>query len=223
MGNNALKMLVENTTEPEQMLVLRNGADVHDVEYFLRHGLLVAVEMDQQAEARIAVAIQIQMPPRKAQRHRAPGVLPLLAVGILGLHMVKGQRHQLTVGHMEIQPAVQTAQPLFTVALPADHQHSHQHHQRHTVQALTLDQAPDARQNARHQNDAVDHVLTQPDLLQLSHARSPFLCFQLCYSITYPSLMQALNPAKNRKFALAFSLFLGIIMADRISANIVIF
>lgn len=41
MGNNALKMLVENTTEPEQMLVLRNGADVHDVEYFLRHGRLV--------------------------------------------------------------------------------------------------------------------------------------------------------------------------------------
>lgn len=35
--------------------------------------------------------------------------------------------------------------------------------------------------------------------------------------------MQALNPAKNRKFALAFSLFLGIIMADRILANIVIF
>ena len=35
--------------------------------------------------------------------------------------------------------------------------------------------------------------------------------------------MQALNPAKNRKFTLAFSLFLGIIMADRISANIVIF
>ena len=41
MGNNALKMLVENTTEPEQMLVLRNGADVHDVGYFLRHGRLV--------------------------------------------------------------------------------------------------------------------------------------------------------------------------------------
>lgn len=41
MGNNALKMLVENTTEPEQMLVFRNSADVHDVGYFLRHGRLV--------------------------------------------------------------------------------------------------------------------------------------------------------------------------------------
>lgn len=35
--------------------------------------------------------------------------------------------------------------------------------------------------------------------------------------------MQAPNPAKNRKFALAFSLILGIIMADRMSVNIVIF
>ena len=35
--------------------------------------------------------------------------------------------------------------------------------------------------------------------------------------------MQALTLAKNRKFALAFSMILGIIMADRISANIVIF
>ena len=35
--------------------------------------------------------------------------------------------------------------------------------------------------------------------------------------------MQALNPVKNRKFALAFSLILAIIMADRMSVNIVIF
>ena len=41
MGNNALKMRIENTTEPEQMLVLRNGADVHDVGYFLCHDRLV--------------------------------------------------------------------------------------------------------------------------------------------------------------------------------------
>ena len=34
MGNNALKMLVENTTEPEQMLVLRNGAEVR---FIARH------------------------------------------------------------------------------------------------------------------------------------------------------------------------------------------
>ena len=43
MGNNALKMLVENTTEPEQVLILRNVADVHAVGYFLRHGCLVCL------------------------------------------------------------------------------------------------------------------------------------------------------------------------------------
>lgn len=41
MGDNALKMLVENTAEPEQVLVLRDGANVHDIGYFLRHGCFV--------------------------------------------------------------------------------------------------------------------------------------------------------------------------------------
>ena len=34
-------MFVEDTAEPEQVLVLRNGADIHDVGYFLRYGCLV--------------------------------------------------------------------------------------------------------------------------------------------------------------------------------------
>ena len=43
MGDNAFKMLVQNTAEPEEVLVLRDGADVHDVGNCLRHSCLVSL------------------------------------------------------------------------------------------------------------------------------------------------------------------------------------
>ena len=131
--------------------------------------------MDQQAKAGVAVAVQIQMPPGKAQRHLAAGVLALLAVGVLRAHLVEGDGHDLPVRHVEVQPAVQAAQPFLPIALAADHQHPHQDQKCHTVQSLTLHQAPDTRQNTRDKDHAVDDILSQPDLFQFSHVYSPFL------------------------------------------------
>lgn len=38
MGKNALKVVIQNMTEAELMLGLRDGADIRVVGYFLRHG-----------------------------------------------------------------------------------------------------------------------------------------------------------------------------------------
>ena len=88
---------------------------------------------------------------------------------------------------------------------------------------VVSDFEPDALQNTRYQDDAVDDVQTQPDLFQLSHARSPFSLFQPFYFTTSIPLMQAPNRGRQRKFALAFSLFLGIIIADSILHCIMFF
>ena len=69
----------------------------------------------------------------------------------------------------------ETVEKLFGKGYELTIRKPHQDQKRHTVQSLTLHQAPDTRQNTRDKDHAVDDILPQPDLFQFSHVYSPFL------------------------------------------------
>ena len=133
----------------------------------------VRLETELESEAGVDLVGGVQIPPGEAKLHRAPVVAGLGTVDVLGLYLLEGAGHQLTVGHGEIHRAEQAAAPHDAVPAAGDHQEAHDDHQQHPVQTLSHYKAPDERRQRRNQQDAVDHVHSEPQIFQLAHGYSP--------------------------------------------------